>query len=231
MKSIANKIWREWIGPFALVFLIIAPLKSAVADWNWVPTGSMKPSILEGELVFVNKLAYDLKVPFSTVHLSTWGDPDRGDVVVFYSPKDGTRLVKRVIGLPGDMVELRNDVVFLNGIAQHYSMKDSGPFRRDVFEDTDPIVAIEHLETCDHYVLGLPSREALRTFGPLVVPPDHYFMMGDSRDNSSDSRFIGPVPRHEIVGRVARVLLSFDPLRYYTPRLQRLFRPMKLDRT
>jgi signal peptidase I len=80
-------------------------------------------------------------------------------------------------------------------------------------------------------VLGLPSREALRTFGPFVVPPGHYFMMGDSRDNSSDSRFIGPVPRHEIVGRVARVLLSFDPLRYYTPRLQRLFRPMKLDRT
>jgi signal peptidase I len=118
MKRIVNKIWREWIRPFALVFIIVAPLKSAVADWNWVPTGSMKPSILEGELVFVNKLAYDLKVPFTTRHLSTWGDPLRGDVVVFYSPKDGIRLVKRVIGLPGDTVELRNGVLYLNGLPQ-----------------------------------------------------------------------------------------------------------------
>ena len=81
MKRLANRIWRDWLRPFALVFIIAAPFKSAVADWNWVPTGSMKPSILEGELVFVNKLAYDLKVPFTTVHLSTWGNPVRGDVL------------------------------------------------------------------------------------------------------------------------------------------------------
>jgi signal peptidase I len=228
MKHIATKIWREWIRPFALVVLIIAPLKSAVADWNWVPTGSMKPSILEGELVLVNKLAYDLKVPFTTLHLSTWGDPARGDVVVFYSPKDGTRLVKRVIGLPGDTVELRNEVLYLNGIAQTYSPRDSAPFLRDVFEDTNPIVAIEHLEACDHYVMALPGRQALRSFGPLVVPPEQYFMMGDSRDNSADSRFIGPISRREIVGRVPRVILSFDPLRYYSPRLPRFLQPMKL---
>ena len=121
MKNIANKIWRDWLRPFALVFVVIAPLKSAVADWNWVPTGSMKPSILEGELVFVNKLAYDLKVPFTTLHLSTWANPVRGDVVVFYSPQDGTRLVKRVVGLPGDTVTLKNDVLYLNGIPQQYS--------------------------------------------------------------------------------------------------------------
>src|SRR5678816_2624751 len=145
MKHIVNRIWREWISPFALVALIITPLKSAVADWNWVPTGSMKPSILEGELVFVNKLAYDLKVPFTTLHLSAWGNPARGDVVVFYSPKDGTRLVKRVVGLPGDTVELRDDVLFLNGIVQQYSLTDPEPFRREVFEDQNPVVAIEHL--------------------------------------------------------------------------------------
>lgn len=228
MKQFANKIWRDWMRPFVAVLLIVAPLKSAVADWNWVPTGSMKPSILEGELVLVNKLAYDLKVPFTTLHLSTWGDPLRGDVVVFYSPKDGTRLVKRVIGLPGDRVEMRNDVLYLNGIQQQYSVRDSTPFRRDVFEDPNPIIAIEHLEEGDHYVMSLPSRLAWRSFGPVVVPPGHYFMMGDSRDNSADSRFIGPIPRQEIVGRVGRVALSFDPLRYYTPRLQRILQPMKL---
>ena len=229
MKNIANKIWRDWLRPFALVFLLIAPLKSAVADWNWVPTGSMKPSILEGELVFVNKLAYDLKVPFTTLHLSTWSNPVRGDVVVFYSPHDGTRLVKRVIGLPGDTVALRNNVLYLNGIPQQYSAADPAPFRRDLFEDASPVVAIEHLEACDHYVMSLPSRQALRNFGPFVVPPDQYFMLGDSRDNSADSRFIGPVPRREIVGRVPRVILSFDPLRRYAPRVQRFLQPMSLD--
>jgi signal peptidase I len=229
VKRIAYKIWREWLRPFALVFIIVLPLKSAVADWNWVPTGSMKPSILEGELVFVNKLAYDLKVPFTTLHLSTWGNPVRGDVVVFYSPRDGTRLVKRVIGLPGDTVELRNDMLYLNGVPQQYSPADSAPFRHDVFEDANPVVAIEHLGACDHYVMALPGRQALRNFGPFIVPPDQYFMMGDSRDNSADSRFIGPVPRAEIVGRVPRVILSFDPLRHFLPRPQRFLQSMNVD--
>jgi signal peptidase I len=228
MKTLAQRIWREWMRPFVLAVIIIAPVKSAVADWNWVPTGSMKPSILEGELVLVNKLAYDLKAPFTTLHLSTWGDPLRGDVVVFYSPADRTRLVKRVIGLPGDKVEMRDDVLYLNGIRQQYSLRDSAPFLRDVFEDANPVVAVEHLEACDHYVMALPGRRALRSFGPVVVPRDHYFMMGDSRDNSADSRFIGAVPRREIVGKVGRVVLSFDPSRYYTPRLQRILQPMKL---
>jgi signal peptidase I len=227
MKQMANKIWRE-LRPFVLFFIIIVPFKSAVADWNWVPTGSMKPSILEGEMVFVNKLAYDLKVPFTTRHLSTWGNPARGDVVVFFSPEDGKRLVKRVIGLPGDIVQLRNDILYLNGIPQQYSPTDSAPFRRDVFEDANPVIAIEHLEACDHYVMSLPSRQALRSFGPLVVPPDQYFMMGDSRDNSADSRFIGPIPRAAIVGRVPRVLFSFDPSRHFLPRPQRFLQPMNV---
>jgi signal peptidase I len=229
MKRLAHIIWREWLRPFVLVFLIVAPLKSAVADWNWVPTGSMKPSILEGELVFVNKLAYDLKVPFTTRHLSTWGNPLRGDVVVFFSPQDGTRLVKRVIGLPGDAVALRDDVLYLNGVPQQYSSTDSAPFRHDIFEDANPVVAIERLEACDHYVMTLPGRQALRNFGPFVVPSDQYFMMGDSRDNSADSRFIGPVSRAAIVGRVPRVILSFDPSRHYLPRPQRILQPMNLD--
>jgi signal peptidase I len=229
VKHIATKIWRDWLRPFAIVFAIVIPLKSAVADWNWVPSGSMKPSILEGELVFVNKLAYDLKVPFTTLHLSTWANPVRGDVVVFYSPADGTRLVKRVVGLPGDTVQLRNDVLYLNGLRQQYSSTDSAPFLRDVFEDANPLVAIEHLEACDHYVMSLPGRQALRNFGPVLVPPDQYFMMGDSRDNSADSRFIGPVPRAAIVGRVPRVILSFDPSRYFLPRLQRFLQPMNVD--
>jgi len=85
----------------------MAPLRSAVVDWNWVPTGSMKPTIMVGDLVFVNKLAYDLKVPFTRTRISTWAEPSRGDIAVLFSPSDGKRLVKRVIGLPGDTIEMR----------------------------------------------------------------------------------------------------------------------------
>ena len=137
--------------------------------------------------------------------------------------------MKRVVGVPGDTVQLRNDVLYLNGIPQQYSATDSAPFRRDVFEDANPVVSIEHLEECDHYVMSLPSRQAFRNFGPIVVPPDQYFMMGDSRDNSADSRFIGPIPREKIVGRVPRVILSVDPSRYFRPRPQRFLQPMNVD--
>jgi signal peptidase I len=229
MKKTLRYVWRAWVKPFALFFIIMAPLRSALVDWNWVPSGSMKPTILEGDLVLVNKLSYDLKVPFTTRHLMQWGDPARGDIVVFYSPSDGKRLVKRVIGLPGDTVELRNEVLYLNGIAQHYSPRRAGEFRRDIFEDRNPVVAVEHLGSCDHYVMALPGRPALRTFGPYVVPRDRYFMMGDSRDNSTDSRFIGTVARDQIVGRASTVLVSFDTARYLLPRFGRFVHPLKFD--
>jgi signal peptidase I len=228
-QRLAQLFWREWLRPFALLFLIVAPLKSAVVDWNWVPTGSMKPTILEGDLVLINKLAYDLRVPFTKQRLSTWSEPARGDIAVCFSPQDGTRLVKRVIGLPGDTIELRNDVLIVNGIAQRYTPVDATPFRREVAEDPQPIVAVEHLDTVDHYVMALPNRAAVRTFGPQVVPPGEYFMMGDSRDNSHDSRFFGPVSRREIIGRANAVLVSVDLSRYLLPRFSRFGRSLELE--
>jgi signal peptidase I len=212
-----------------LLFLVITPLKSAVVDWNWVPSGSMKPTILEGDLVLVNKLAYDLKIPFTTRHLSQWGDPARGDIVVFFSPSDGERLVKRVVGLPGDTIELRDDVLVVNGVAQHYSVRDPRPFMGDLFEDRHPIVAIESLGACDHYVMVLPGRMAMRSFGRVVVPRGRYFMMGDSRDNSNDSRYIGTVSRGAIVGRASAVIASFNPSRLLLPRVKRFLHSLKLD--
>lgn len=214
-------LWREWIRPGGLFLLIVAPLKSAVVDWNWVPSGSMKPTIVEGDLVLVNKLAYDLRVPFTTRHLSTWADPERGDVVVCFSPVDGTRLVKRVVGLPGDTIALRENVLFVNGVPQEYESVDAGPYRRDIFEDRAPVVARERLGEVEHLVLALPHRPALRSTPAFVVPPGEYFLMGDSRDNSTDSRFFGSVPRDQIVGRATGVVLSFDPQRYLWPRFDR----------
>src|SRR5687768_9512030 len=92
LRKTTRYLWREWIKPLGLTALILFPLRSAVADWNWVPSGSMKPTILEGDLVFVNKIAYDLKVPFTLQRIAEWDAPERGDIVVFFSPHDGARL-------------------------------------------------------------------------------------------------------------------------------------------
>jgi signal peptidase I len=226
MKIPLKRIWSEWLKPLALFFVIMAPLRSAVVDWNWVPTGSMKPTILEGDLVLVNKLAYDLKLPFTTARVSTWKNPVRGDIAVFYSPEDGTRLVKRVVGTPGDTIELRNEVLFINDVPQQYAVRDPEPFKRDIFEDKNPLIATERLGDVDHLVMILPTRLALRTFGPHIVPAGQYFMMGDSRDNSHDSRFYGSVPREKIVGRANGVIVSVDTSRYLLPRFKRFGRSL-----
>ncbi|MGA2693009.1 MAG: signal peptidase I [Opitutaceae bacterium] len=229
MKSVLRSLWREWIKPAALFFLVMAPLRSAVVDWNWVPTGSMKPTIMVGDLVFVNKLAYDLKVPFTRTRISTWAEPSRGDIAVLFSPSDGKRLVKRVIGLPGDTIEMRRDVLFVNGIQQGYSIRDSRPYLRDIPESANPVIAVERLGEREHLIAVLPDRAAMRTFGPFLVPMDHYFVMGDSRDNSEDSRYFGTVARQSIVGRATLVLCSFDLSHYFAPRFARFFKSLNPD--
>src|SRR5258706_12828154 len=113
MKNWLRKRWYEYRG-FTLFVILMVIFRSAVADWNDVPTGSMKPTILEGDRILVNKLAYDLKIPFTTVHLTAWARPKRGDIIVFFSPIDRVRLVKRVFGLPGDEIELRDNQLLVN---------------------------------------------------------------------------------------------------------------------
>ncbi len=106
-QSCWRAFWLEWVKPLVVIALVMFSFRSAVADWNDVPTGSMKPTILEGDRIFINKVAYDLKFPFTTYRLLEWGDPLRGEVVVLRSPEDNKRLVKRVVGLPGDLIEVR----------------------------------------------------------------------------------------------------------------------------
>ena len=100
-RLLARRLVRHWIFSTLLLVLTVFSFRSAVADWNDVPTGSMKPTILIGDRIFVNKLAYDLKIPFTSTRLATWGDPERGDIVICWSPADGARLVKRVVGGAG----------------------------------------------------------------------------------------------------------------------------------
>ena len=229
-KKILRYLWREWIRPLALPFLLITAAKSALADINYVPSGSMQPTILCGDVMFINKLAYDLRVPFTFSRVAHWAEPARGDIVVCFAPDDGTRLVKRVVGQPGDTVELRNDILFLNGTAQTYAplaagargARDLEPAERD-----SATFAQEQLTTRTgthpHAVMALPARAALRNFGPVRVPAGHYFMMGDNRDNSRDSRFFGFMPRAEIIGEAKGVVVSADLAHWLRPRFGRFF--------
>jgi signal peptidase I len=219
-----SRLWAEWVKPFLMVLIVVGSLRSAVADWNDVPTGSMRPTILEGERIFVNKLAYDLKVPFTRVRVLEWGAPDRGDVVVLYSPADGKRLVKRVIGLPGDRLAIYNGELYINGDSADYQ-----PFADDdrnalgLEGERGELVVWENLGARSHPVTWTPLHRLMPNYGPLVVPPDSYFVMGDNRDNSRDSRVFGFVDRQLIVGEALAVVVSLDPEASYSPRWNRFF--------
>ena len=216
--------WRKEVRPLLVIALVVCSLRSSLADWNDVPTGSMKPTILEGDRVFVNKLAYDLKVPFTTRHLAEWSNPHRGEIVVFYSPHDGQRLVKRVVGLPGDTLELRHNTLILNGEPVGYR-----PLAEELLRDVSPsdravqVFAGEQLPGRPHAVAATPQVSARRDFGPIVVPEERYFMMGDNRDNSFDSRYFGTVERKSILGQATSVVVSFDNRRHWLPRWHRFF--------
>ena len=216
-SGMRHRLGRLLQNSWSLLMLavLIFGSRSVIADWNYVPSGSMRPTIEVGDLILVNRLAYDLKLPFTTWHLAQWADPHRGDIVVFYSPADGRRLVKRVVGLPGDTLAMRDDRLVINGHTLAYLSTQEG--------DRAARLALENLDGWVHPIRLLPERAAMRDFGPVTVPAGHYFMMGDNRDNSADSRYFGFVDRQAILGHAVRVVLSFDTGRDYVPRAGRFF--------
>jgi len=221
------RLWREYRGTLLLLALLLC-FRSAWADWVTVPTGSMNPTILEGDRVLVDKLSFGLRIPFTRVHLTAGENPARGEIVVFDSPRDGTSLVKRVVAVPGDVIALDGERLIVNGRRARY-MAESGEHLRGMLAATlaqEPRVLREQGEGRAHDILLLPARLSRWPFGPVRVPPGMYFMLGDNRDNSGDSRYFGFVPRRNIVGRATRVVVSFDPDHYYLPRAHRLLSPL-----
>ncbi len=229
-RSRARQLWRQEIRPLLILALILFSIRSSLADWNDVPSGSMRPTILEGDRIWVNKLAYDLKVPFTTWHIVEWSNPQRGDIAVFFSPHDGKRLIKRTIGLPGDTIELRNNQLVINGDPVEYQ-----PIAEELLRDIPAaeraghLFASEQLAGQTHAVSGNPGAPAPRNFAPIVVPQGEYFMMGDNRDDSFDSRFWGTVKREKIVGRATAVVLSLNKSNYWLPRWGRSFTSLRGD--
>jgi len=214
MKNGLTKLWEEYRSLVLFVILMII-FRSALADWNSVPTGSMKPTILEGDRIFVNKLAYDLRVPLTHISIFKFADPGRGDIVVFDSEAADTRLVKRVIGLPGDIVEMRDNRLMINGLEATYS---------NVEHTGDAIFATESYGGMTHRIELAPTGVSrVSSFGPVKVPENRYLVLGDNRDNSADSRVRGFIPRSEIVGDARTVVLSVNYDHYYLPRMDRFF--------
>lgn len=153
-----------------------------VADQYQIPSGSMEPTIHIGDRVFVKKFAYDLRIPFTRISLARVGEPARGDIIVFDNPQNGICMIKRLVGLPGEHLQIQDGSVFVNGVALD-----------------------------ERFVQRIPEMMRHEAFD-FVVPADHYFMMGDNRDNSLDSRYWGFLTREDMKGRAGAVLynLSFD---------------------
>jgi signal peptidase I len=144
--------------------------------------------------------------------------------VVFFSPADGVRLVKRVVGLPGDRLELVNNKLIVNGAPVKYeALPPSAIAELPGLEQPQHQFAAEDLAAHPHPVMSTPALPARRTFSPIVVPAGQYFMMGDNRDNSFDSRYFGGVDRAQIVGRATAVVISLDLADYHLPRWHRFF--------
>ena len=205
---------------FLAFMLCMFVFRSAVADWNVVPTGSMQPTIRIGDRILVDRAAYDIRLPFTHVSLHKIADPTRGDIVVLDSNEANERLVKRVIGVPGDQVALRGNRLYVNGHAAGYASIQVAGIADD---REDPAhYEVERSGSTRRIVRLSDYRPSTGSnFGPVTVPAGHYLLMGDNRDNSYDSRFLGFAGRQEILGRARYVAFSLDPDHYYLPRKDR----------
>jgi signal peptidase I len=205
---------------FIAFLLVFGLFRTAIADWNPVPSGSMNPAILEGDVVLVNRLAYNVKLPLTDTLVARTGEPQRGDVVVFSSPVDGTRLIKRLVAVPGDVVAMHNKKLVINGEPARYALSHKQELARHT-GPADPMELIEHVAGASRTIRWYPVVLGSDSFQAIVVPAGHYLMLGDNRDNSKDSRYIGTVPRELLIGRAERIVVSVNILDRWMPRWER----------
>jgi signal peptidase I len=215
MKKNSAKLWKEYKSLIVFISLMLV-FRSAVADWNDVPTGSMKPTIVEGDRIFINKMAYDIRVPFTHISLFKIAEPQTNDIIIFDSVISDKRLVKRVIGVPGDKVAMINNKLYINGQAARYKKhaeeKNIDQYHHD---------RIETINGQPHNIRTNNVSSQLANFKEVSVPAGQFLVLGDNRDNSADSRVIGFVPRKEIIGRSSTVAFSLNYENYYLPRTER----------
>ena len=196
----------EYSKSFFPVLLLVLVLRSFLFEPFRIPSGSMMPTLLEGDFIFVNKFVYGLRLPVLNTKILELGEPERGDVIVFRLPSDpAINYIKRVVGLPGDTVyyDQGSKQLTINGEKVPLELAGASP------DDPGMLLAEEQLGDAKHFLLL--TRGALSRGGTYEVPAGHYFMMGDNRDNSRDSRFEGVeyIPEHLLVGRAARIWMTW----------------------
>ncbi len=199
----------EYSKSFFPVLFIILLIRSFLVEPFTIPSSSMVPSLLIGDFILVNKFSYGLRLPVANVKVVEIGDPERGDVVVFRKPKDeGVNYVKRLIGLPGDTVTYQNKQIILNG--QRMAMQPVGRYvgQGSNAESTGAALLKENLDGVEHQLLQMGLMRSPE--GSWSVPEGHYFVMGDNRDNSEDSRSWGMVPEENLVGKAFFVWMHWD---------------------
>lgn len=191
------------------VILIVLVLRSFLVEPFKIPSGSMMPTLLVGDFILVNKFVYGVRLPVINTKIIDMGEPKRGDVAVFRYPKDpSTDYIKRVIGLPGDRISYYNKQLYING--QKMPLED-----KDIYEGvgsgigmSGAEVELEDLDGVQHNILINRHRPTVND--EFIVPEGHFFVMGDNRDNSNDSRYWGTVPEENLVGKAFLIWMNWD---------------------
>ncbi len=203
-------LFVEYARSFFPVFLIVLVLRSFIVEPFRIPSASMMPTLLIGDFILVNKYDYGIRLPVLNNLLISNKTPERGDIVVFRYPEDPSiPFIKRVVGIPGDQVEYRNKVIYINGIEQVQTSKgDYKGVGAGVTADGDLWLS-ETFEDNAHEILVTGSSRSGSGF-EVTVPEGNYFVLGDNRDNSRDSRYWGFVPDENLIGRAFYIWMNWD---------------------
>lgn len=210
-ESPVRRTLVEYSRSFFPVLLFVLIIRSFIFEPFRIPSGSMMPTLLQGDFIFVKKYAYGLRLPVLETKFMETGQPKRGDVIVFRLPSDPSiNFIKRVVGLPGDEVVYERHRLTINGTEVDLEQSAEATEMMPKF--------IEHLDSREHEILISNSRSARDD--TYLVPEGQFFVMGDNRDNSRDSRFIGPIPESYLVGEAVRIWMHIDGLSW--PRWERI---------
>ncbi len=208
-----RSFYKEWVEPFLIAAIVALFIRQFVVEAFKIPSGSMIPTLTIGDHLLVNKFIYGPRIPFTDTRIFAWKEPKRGDIIVFkYPENEDKNFIKRVVGLPGDKIEIKNGTLFINDQPVQIAAKGTYDGREQGAESPyydRPRLFDEQLGTVKHTIMYLRDQTGY-DFGPKIVPPESVFVMGDNRDNSQDSRVWGFVKFNKILGKALIIYWSWD---------------------